>query len=632
VREWSTFPETAAHGAEFSVAFSLPEANAREFSLRVRQRDVKDTAWVVSLNGTRLGTLIADERDMVQLLAVPAGVLRQGDNTLTVSGSAARISDDIEVRDVRIDPLPITELLRQATVDVKVTSGGAALPVRITVIDGNGSLAPLLSLRTGALEAVRTGVVYTGDGTARIGLPAGVYRMYASRGFEYSAPSRRLRLYPGGRVPVTFQIVREAPVPGMISLDTHIHTLELSGHGDASVEERVLTAAGEGLGAIVVTEHNHFADYAPALRKHGLEKMLVAIPGSEVTTAQGHFNIFPVRAGESHPDFRERDWSKLMATLSAPDAARIIIQNHPRDVHLQYRPFDPSHHISSTGENRNGRPFLANAMEVVNSGAMSSDPLQLVRDWLGLLTRGLRVAAIGASDTHTVDFVPVGQARTYVEERGGVVDSLREGRNLVSYGLAADVRQSGSASRGTAPVAITVRGPSWSAATELVVYSNATPVWKRRLDGNRKPGIKYSEVARIPVPSHDTALVAVATGPGIGEPFWEVRKPYQPTSLDWTPMVLGVSRAIWIDADADGRIEAPLEIAKRLIAKLTPAEVVARLADYDESVTKHAASLMGSDRPEVEAAFRSSTPAVRKSWLAFLDEYRRLRPEVPQRP
>src|SRR3712207_6912951 len=51
------------------------------------------------------------------------------------------------------------------------------------------------------------------------------------------------------------------------ALPIYVHTLELSGHGDASVDERVLTAAGEGLDVIVATEHNQVADYTPALQR-----------------------------------------------------------------------------------------------------------------------------------------------------------------------------------------------------------------------------------------------------------------------------------------------------------------------------------------------------------------------------
>ena len=180
----------------------------------------------------------------------------------------------------------------------------------------------------------------------------------------------------------------------------------------------MLTAAGEGLDVIIATEHNRVDDYTPAVTRKNLDRWTVTIPGNEVTTPMGHFNIFPTRPGAAQPDPLEKDWAKLMRTLKETEGVQVVVQNHPRDLHSNYRPFDPSHHLSSSGVNLRNRPVLANAMEVVNSGAMSSDPLQLVRDWMGLLTRGLAIAAVGASDTHTVDFVPIGQARTYIDTKG----------------------------------------------------------------------------------------------------------------------------------------------------------------------------------------------------------------------
>ena len=39
---------------------------------------------------------------------------------------------------------------------------------------------------------------------------------------------------------------------------------------------------------------------------------------------------------------------------------------------------------------------------------------------------------------------------------------------------------------------------------------------------------------------------AVATGPGITEPWWPMMPPYQPDSPDFDPFVMGVSPAVWI--------------------------------------------------------------------------------------
>ena len=110
------------------------------------------------------------------------------------------------------------------------------------------------------------------------------------------------------------------------------------------------------------------------------------------------------------------------------DGQKVVVQNHPRDLHLNYRPFDPRHHLSSAGENLIERPFFANAMEVINSGAMYSDMLQLVRDWMGLLNRGLQVAAIGSSDTSVPTENVVSQAASWLSETGVKTDMGRPKR------------------------------------------------------------------------------------------------------------------------------------------------------------------------------------------------------------
>ncbi|MBI1898201.1 MAG: CehA/McbA family metallohydrolase, partial [Acidobacteria bacterium] len=472
-REWDDFPEQAA-GPALRLTFAA-QPNASEYALSLRQRDVKSATWTVRLNGRALGALAADERDMRALLVVPPGALHAGANTLEIATASGRVPDDIEIREARLYPQPVRELLREATVSVDA----GELPVKITVVDSSGALMPLAPLGDPAREAVRTGVVYTASGRTRFGLPAGDYRIFASRGWEYDAPSQPVRLRAGQSGRVQLRLHREVTLPGYVSIDTHVHTLELSGHGDAAVRERILTAAAEALDIVVATEHNRTSDYSQAARELGLERLLLPVRGMEVTTATGHFNVFPLPREAPAPEVRERDWLKLARSIQDMPGGRVIIQNHPRDLHSNYRPFDPSHHLSSAGENLNGRPVFANAMEVVNSGAMQSDILQPVRDWLGLLNRGYRVAAIGASDTHTVDFVPIGQARTYIDIRGlgpewrsrqkELFERLARGENLVAYGLAANLRVVHQ-SRRKLDLEAAVYGPSWSASDRLTIY------------------------------------------------------------------------------------------------------------------------------------------------------------------
>ena len=78
---------------------------------------------------------------------------------------------------------------------------------------------------SGGRLAVRPGVVYSGDGKARFGLPAGDYTIHAGRGFEYGIDSARISVRPGDVVRKTMSIRREVPTDGFVSCDPHVHTL-----------------------------------------------------------------------------------------------------------------------------------------------------------------------------------------------------------------------------------------------------------------------------------------------------------------------------------------------------------------------------------------------------------------------
>ncbi len=636
-QEWTEFP-VSSKGPSAKFNFEA-EANQREWALSLRQRDVKWNNWVVKLNGAKIGVLQADERDLRILLAVAAGSVKSGENTLEIGAAgSSRLSDDIEVSEIALFSEPVSEFLSEGTVEVEteVAGSGDRVPVRITVVDVAGALVPLSALGNPEREAVRTGVIYTADGRTRFSLPFGTYEVFASRGWEYSAPSRRLSLTARkSRGHVKLRLRREVELREYVSCDTHVHTLELSGHGDASVRERILTAAGEGLDIIVATEHNQTADYSEALRRLGLGSFLSVVRGNEVTTELGHFNIFPLDAGAPAPVWKSVDWQTLQGSLSDGSRFRIVVQNHPRDVHSGYQPFNPVHHLSPAGENLIGRTFFSNAVEVINSGAMYSDVLQPVLDWLGLLNRGHRVSAIGASDTHTVDFVPIGQARTYIRKpsddwRGkteAVFDQLRRGENLVSYGLAARLRVIRSRG-GDVEAEIEVHGPSWSTGDRVTIYADGSPVSHRAVGHAAKAGLKLRERVSLKLAPHDVTLVAVATGPGVRRPFWEVRKPYQPVSKDWTPRVVGVSSAVRVDIDGGGFV-SPRDYARGLVQK-HPAgpELVRALGGYDAAVAIQALTILaaeGRGPEQFEGAFAGGSAGVREAYNTFVGAWGKAR-------
>ena len=129
---------------------------------------------------------------------------------------------------------------------------------------------------------------------------------------------------------------------------------------------------------------------------------------------------------------------------------------------------------------------------------------------------------------------------------------------------------------------IAAYGPSWSVADNIEIYSNGQRVWHDSIAPSRKGGVKYRKKLNLPLPQHDVALVAVVTGPGVLQPFWEVRKPYQPMSDDWKPIVIGVSNALRVDADNDSAFSAPRIYAERLVGQA--GNESSKLGDFTRSL------------------------------------------------
>src|SRR5207245_2565474 len=190
--------------------------------------------------------------------------------------------------------------------------------------DRNGSLFPFHVENSQPTFAIRPGVVYTGSGTVRIGLPAGSYTLYASRGFEYSVRTQHFTLPPGRTYPLPMRIRRELPTQGQAA----------------------------------------------------------------------HFNVFPVQAGSRVPNHHITDWPKLMEELRAAPGVRVVVLNHPRNVHSNFQPFADKNFNPVTGENRRGFEFSFDAMEAINSSALQSDLMLTFRDWFALLNYGYRVTAV----------------------------------------------------------------------------------------------------------------------------------------------------------------------------------------------------------------------------------------------
>lgn len=668
IREWDDFPEKPA-AAELSATFHST-ANAAERTLRLRHRDLRQ-AWEVHLNGKKLATLPRDEPETVTYYAVPAGAMVTGDNTVRVFCAArppatqpatspvaramaalSPASDDVMIGDIAIVDSPRAAALSEATIAIRVTGDdGKPLPCRITIIDDRGALIDLGNT-SDRQAAVRPGVVYAGAGTADIRLPAGRYTVTAGRGFEYSLAPATVEVRAGERVAKELQIRRVVATPGWVACDPHVHTFTFSRHGDATIEERMFTLAGEGIELPIATDHNLNVDYAAPAAATGMAAYFTPITGNEVTTKIGHFNVFPLASKGALPDWRAPTWRKIGESIEAAKSGpRVVtILNHARDIHAGFRPFDPSRHLSPTGEDLDGWELPATAMEVVNSAATLTEPMLLFRDWFGLLNRGLQITPIGASDCHDVNRFIVGQARTYIRTNDAdpakinvvdAVNALRDGRVLVSYGLLAEMTVNDRygpgdvvpaiADGGELKVRITVQGPEWTSCRKVTLYANGVAIRSADVaaDTGAKPGVKFSAEWTLSRPRHDVWLAVIADGPGVTGPHWPASRPYQKTASAWTPYVIGATGAVRIDADGSDAFDSALAYATRIAEQSADRQVdrLNAIAATDPAAARSVASQWcgvlrhkagGEWMSRIESARKQAKPEVLKGFDDFV--------------
>ena len=501
---------------------------------------------------------------------------------------------------------------------------GAFVPARLTITRTNGALLNFRRSNRSGPVALRRGLVYTRGTPTTLELPAGRYFVYATRGMEWSRAERHIVVRPGAPLQVSLKIAREVDTTGFIAADTHVHTLTFSGHGDASIEERMLTLAGEGVELAVATDHNHNTDYRPVQETMQVTEFFTPVTGNEVTTRLGHMNAFPLNPNDPPPNHKLDSWIKLVNDIRAR-GAKVVILNHPRWPTLAKCPFTEFGLNRLSGEFRDQPTFPFDAVELANALVPQPDPLYIVRDWLALLNRGYRVTGVGASDTHTVGDPP-GQARSYVPSRTDdparidveeACGHFRRGELSMSLGIFADVWVNGLWKMGqthTLPdedvrVTLRVAAPSWVTPRVAIVFLNGREVARKPVLARapKQPTDTRIEF-RLPRPKHDAHLVCAVVGDGVNHPAWTTKEKF----------TLAVTNPVYLDADGDGHYSSPF------------AQAQAALARAGESLdAQWAAALAAEDAVAIQmlSLMRQRWPAEKQA-----DLERRIRAAGEQRP
>ncbi len=242
--------------------------------------------------------------------------------------------------------------------------------------------------------------------------------------------------------------------PGWYRGDFHSHSAHSDGgcqslSGTAKVPcPAFLTlqaAKARGLDFLALSDHNATSQYNVERELQPWFDTLLLIPAREITTFQGHANIFgttefvPFRLGTPElPDMKA-----LTSTVHAKGA--LISINHP---------------TSPSGEMCMGCGWLAktdyadiDAVEAINGGSVRGQggtvegPVDGIPFWQARLNEGFHLTAIGGSDNHNAPAgpdqqTPVGLPTTVIFadnlSQAALFDGIKKGRVFVDMGAKND--------------------------------------------------------------------------------------------------------------------------------------------------------------------------------------------------
>ena len=218
--------------------------------------------------------------------------------------------------------------------------------------------------------------------------------------------------------------------------DLHMHTAHSDGSCASESGRKVpcplfltaQTAAARGLDFIAITDHNADSQNDDMRESQPYFDRVLLIPGREMTTFYGHFNIFGVT---QFIDFRVtpggRDLNAVLREVRAMGGIASV--NHAEapggEICMGCR-WEPTSNVDMN---------QFSAVEVINGGQTVS-----TKYWDTQLRQGHRLAAVGGSDSHNATNPPgmsgsIGWPTTAVETNelsvSAILDGIRAGRTFV---------------------------------------------------------------------------------------------------------------------------------------------------------------------------------------------------------
>ncbi len=510
---------------------------------------------------------------------------------------------------------------------------GEPIPGRLTFVGSGPPGTNLFPNHAAAPQelAMRKDLIYSLSGIGRITVPVGNYRVFASRGLEWSLDQTDLEIKP--EVEASFEAVLrpEIDTKGWVSADFHLHTLTYSGHGDANLEERMISILGEGLEVAVATDHNHHTDFTPTLAQLGATGQVLPIVGNEISTPLGHFNSFPLNP--SGPIFPPnlRDGPALFGMVKAHQSGvgvtPVIQVNHPRWTGIDYFTKVQLDPLSGEAKSRRYSPDF-DSIEILNENAgwgyyeTADAPVatgksreSVLEDWFNLLDRGLRVAAVGNSDSHSVRAQIAGFPRNFVRSSTDlpaevsieeVATAVREKLCFTTTGPFVEVlvnnAPTGSEVRARdaeVELHVKIQAASWIDVDRVIVVINGDRQQIHPVDQVRNR-IRFDQILQIPLIEDSWLVVLVEGDDSLAPIVPDKERPILP---------IAITNPIWIDADGVNGWKPPLQTAQELVSGETTLETGGELL----------------------TRWNSLTGATRKRWLISIDPSHPAATELAQR-
>lgn len=398
---------------------------------------------------------------------------------------------------------------------------GTPIPVRIQIIpqDLPSETPPAF----GVPDEVngRLHQAFAMNGEATLVAPPGPARVIVSRGYEWELFEQEITVLPGQTIEVPVTLTHSVNTDGVMCGDFHIHS-RMSADSDDSIEEKVKSAIADGLDIPVSSEHEWVIDFQPVIEKLGASDWAFGMPSEELTTfTWGHFGVVPLLPQESKLNNGAVDWigkdpAEVFAIVQALPENPVLIVNHPSGGLGFGAYFNAAGYDAATGTGKDG--FWSDnfdAIEVFNSSDLESNREQSVADWFSLLEHGMKVWAVGSSDSHHLRTSPVGYPRTCMRfghdnpkslTREDVRDALAKGASTISGGLYMTVSgpngqgpgETVATGGGEATFTITVEAPSYIQANTLETILNGKTLGTEPLAPiGAGPGKKFANQVKV---------------------------------------------------------------------------------------------------------------------------------------